>query len=112
MSRRKLATARTEGDEGRTGTSRYSLALKIASGGMGTVYLGHLRGAAGFERPVAIKRAHPHLLGERDFVRLLLAAKADVNVTRRDGNTALSLAMQNEHAEVVELLTRAGATGN
>jgi serine/threonine-protein kinase len=29
---------------------------------MGTVYLGRQRGAAGFQRLVAIKRAHPHLL--------------------------------------------------
>jgi ankyrin repeat protein len=40
-------------------------------------------------------------------VRLLLAAKADVNATDADGKTALMLALQNNHAEVAKLLTSA-----
>ncbi len=40
---------------------RYELLLELASGGMGSVYVGRQRGAAGFERLVAIKRMHPHL---------------------------------------------------
>ncbi len=40
---------------------RYELLLEIAAGGMATVYIGRLRGAAGFERLVAIKRMHPHV---------------------------------------------------
>lgn len=39
---------------------RYTLFEEIALGGMGAVHLGLLEGAAGFRRPVAIKR--PHLL--------------------------------------------------
>jgi serine/threonine protein kinase len=51
--------------------SRYELLTKIASGGMGTVYVGRRRGAGGFKRLVAIKRAHPHLLEDASFARLL-----------------------------------------
>ena len=45
--------------------SRYELLAKIASGGMATVYVGRVRGAGGFSRTVAVKRAHPHLLAVR-----------------------------------------------
>jgi hypothetical protein len=40
---------------------RYLLQYEIASGGMASVYLARSLGAAGFERPIAIKRIHPHL---------------------------------------------------
>jgi eukaryotic-like serine/threonine-protein kinase len=53
-------------------TSRYEALLRIASGGMGTVYLGRLVGAAGFTRLVAIKRAHPHLVEAPAFRRSVL----------------------------------------
>ncbi|MFO0763127.1 MAG: protein kinase [Byssovorax sp.] len=52
--------------------SRYELLVKIASGGMATVYLGQVRGAAGFRRQVAIKRAHPHLLENPTFKQMLV----------------------------------------
>lgn len=41
---------------------RYEVLLPIASGGMATVYLARGAGAGGFERDVAIKVTHPHLL--------------------------------------------------
>ncbi len=40
---------------------RYELLIELASGGMATVFVGRQRGAAGFERLVAIKRMHPHI---------------------------------------------------
>ncbi len=52
--------------------SRYELLTKIASGGMGTVYVARLRGAAGFRRLVAVKRAHPHLVEQKSFAKMLL----------------------------------------
>ena len=58
--------------DGAIDKSRYELLAKIASGGMGTVYVGRLRGAAGFSRLVAIKRAHPHLLEDANFSRMLI----------------------------------------
>jgi eukaryotic-like serine/threonine-protein kinase len=55
------------------GSSRYELLERIASGGMATVYVGRLRGAAGFSRLVAIKRAHAHLIEEPEYRRMLIA---------------------------------------
>jgi serine/threonine-protein kinase len=52
--------------------SRYELLLKLASGGMATVYVGRLRSTAGFWRLVAIKRAHAHLLEDASFKQMLI----------------------------------------
>src|SRR5512145_2470749 len=38
---------------------RYTLHERIAAGGMASIYLGSLAGAAAFSRVVAIKRMHP-----------------------------------------------------
>lgn len=46
--------------------------MKLASGGMATVYIGRVRGPLGFSRLVAIKRAHPHLLEDPSFSRMLV----------------------------------------
>jgi serine/threonine protein kinase len=51
---------------------RYSLFAKLASGGMATVYLGRLNGEVGFGRTVAIKRLHPHLASEPEFVSMFV----------------------------------------
>src|SRR5262249_35142485 len=40
---------------------RYELVHPIATGGMGSVWAGRLRGTRGFEKPVAIKTVLPHL---------------------------------------------------
>jgi serine/threonine-protein kinase len=51
---------------------RYQPLIKLASGGMGTVYLGALQGELGFRQLVAIKRPHPHLLADPEFRAALL----------------------------------------
>ncbi len=51
---------------------RFELIAEIASGGMATVYLARLSGAGGFQRFVAIKRLHPHLSGDSEFVQMFL----------------------------------------
>jgi serine/threonine protein kinase len=51
---------------------RYSVFAELASGGMATVYLGRMSGAVGFGRTVAIKRLHPHLARDPDFVTMFL----------------------------------------
>jgi len=51
---------------------RYEVLGEIASGGMATVYLSRSIGAKGFSRLVAIKRLHPHLEAEDDFVQMFL----------------------------------------
>jgi eukaryotic-like serine/threonine-protein kinase len=55
------------------GTSRYELLLKIAAGGMATVYAGRLRAAGGVTRLFAIKRAHAHLTGDPVFRRMFVS---------------------------------------
>ncbi len=51
---------------------RYAVFAEIASGGMASVHLGRLMGSAGFTRTVAIKRLHPHLARNPDFVAMFL----------------------------------------
>ena len=51
---------------------RYELIGELASGGMATVFLGRLGGVGGFQRFVAIKRLHPHLAGEQEFIEMFL----------------------------------------
>jgi serine/threonine-protein kinase len=62
----------TPGLDGDPSASRYELLCKIASGGMATVYVGRLRGAAGFSRTVAIKRAHAHLIENPTYKQMLV----------------------------------------
>lgn len=49
---------------------RYTLYGEIASGGMASVHLGRLAGAAGFARTVAIKQLHPTFANDPLFVRM------------------------------------------
>ena len=51
---------------------RYALHGELASGGMATVYLGHIVGSAGFSRPVAIKRLRAHFARDPEFVAMFL----------------------------------------
>jgi serine/threonine-protein kinase len=51
---------------------RYQLCFELASGGMASVYLARAEGAPGFEKLVALKRIHPHLADEKDYVEMFL----------------------------------------
>jgi serine/threonine-protein kinase len=51
---------------------RYVLHDVIARGGMAAVHLGRLVGPAGFSRIVAIKRMHPHIASDPEFVAMFL----------------------------------------
>jgi serine/threonine-protein kinase len=51
---------------------RYLLFDEIGCGGMATVHLGRLLGAAGFARTVAIKRLHPQFAKDPAFVSMLV----------------------------------------
>ncbi len=51
---------------------RFELVAELAQGGMATVYLARFVGVAGFKRFVAIKRLHPHLAKEQDFIQMFL----------------------------------------
>jgi serine/threonine-protein kinase len=48
---------------------KYRLVRHVASGGMGTVFEALYCPEGGFERPVAVKRIHPHLAREPSFIR-------------------------------------------
>ena len=51
---------------------RYVIYDEFASGGMASVHFGRLSGPVGFSRPVAIKRLHPHLARDPEFVGMFL----------------------------------------
>jgi serine/threonine-protein kinase len=51
---------------------RYAIYDEIATGGMATVHFGRLVGPVQFARTVAIKRLHPHLAREPEFVAMFL----------------------------------------
>jgi serine/threonine-protein kinase len=65
---------------------------------MGEVYLGAVRGAAGFEKQVAIKRILPHLAGDEEFVRRFID-EARIVVTLNHGNIVPVLDMGEEDGE-------------
>jgi len=51
---------------------RYLLGEKLASGGMGEVFVAVQRGMGGFEKPLAIKLLLPHLVEEQQVVKMFL----------------------------------------
>ncbi|MEM9195072.1 MAG: protein kinase [Myxococcota bacterium] len=59
-------------EEAEQNYGRYRLCFELASGGMGKVFLARAEGAAGFEKLVALKRIHPHLAKQRQFVDMFL----------------------------------------
>ena len=64
----KLLASDGEGER----LDRFELVAELASGGMATVYLARLSSVAGFQRLYAIKRLHPHLQREPEFVDMFL----------------------------------------
>ena len=96
---------------------RYALYGEIAAGGMASVHYGRVAGPAGFARTVAIKRLHPHLAKEPEFVAMLLdearltarirhpnvASVVDVVVDER----GVLLVMDYVHGESLSRLMRA-----
>ncbi len=64
----KLLASDGEGER----LDRFELVAELASGGMATVFLARLNAVAGFQRLYAIKRLHPHLQREQEFVDMFL----------------------------------------
>ncbi|MEO7734436.1 MAG: serine/threonine-protein kinase [Kofleriaceae bacterium] len=52
---------------------RYELLARIATGGMGEIFLARLEGAAGFEKLCVIKRILPHLADDERFRAMLIS---------------------------------------
>ncbi|MDQ3341462.1 MAG: serine/threonine protein kinase [Myxococcota bacterium] len=76
-------------DELRRGDSlgRYEIIERIAVGGMAEVYLGRVRGTAGFDKLIAIKRILPLVALDGSFVEMFLA-EARLAATLRHPNIA------------------------
>ncbi|HUS66951.1 MAG TPA: protein kinase [Kofleriaceae bacterium] len=55
-----------------TAFGKYTLLCKLATGGMGELYVARQTGAGGFEKLVVIKRLLPHLAEDAHFVAMLL----------------------------------------
>ena len=64
---------------------RYELLARLATGGMGEIFLARLEGAAGFEKLFVIKRILPHLAGDIRF-RGMLIAEAQLASMMAHGN--------------------------
>jgi serine/threonine protein kinase len=78
---------------------RYAIYDRIAAGGMATVHLGRLVGERGFSRTVAIKRLHPHLAMDPDFVGMFLD-EARLAARIRHPNVVQMLDVVVRHDEV------------
>ena len=103
-------------------TSRYATLLKLAQGGMASVWVGTVRGGLGFRQLVAIKKPHPHLVEHADF-RAELLAEAQLASSIHHANVVdvrdvevlgddVSLVMDYiEGASLSELLTRLQSEG-
>lgn len=103
-------------------SSRYDTILKLASGGMATVWVGTVRGALGFRQLVAIKKPHPHLLDDASYRHELVAEArlaslirhanvVDVRDVEVDGES-ISLVMDYiEGASLGELVVAAAKAG-
>lgn len=84
-----MSAPRDDESAGAEPVRRYELLMKLATGGMATVYLGYQRGGMGFRQIVAIKRPHAHLVDDPAFRRAFL----------REAN----LASKIRHANVVDV---------
>jgi len=95
---------------------RYALFDEIAAGGMGAVYFGRQLGSAGFERVVAVKRAHRATAGDADFIAMfreeirLLSRIRHQNVVAAldvvEDHGELLLVMEYVHGQALSALTR------
>ncbi|HTR52664.1 MAG TPA: serine/threonine-protein kinase [Kofleriaceae bacterium] len=58
---------------GQSRLGRYELLARLATGGMGEIFLARLEGAAGFEKLYVVKRILPHLADDTRFRQMLIA---------------------------------------
>jgi len=102
-----------------TYVGRYRLVEEIGIGGMASVYLARMDGAGGFQKWVALKRVHPHLVEDEHFIRMFLdeariaASISHPNVAQvfdlgSEGNTHW-IAMEYLHGEPLRELMRHNA---
>ncbi len=78
---------------------RYTLIRRLATGGMGEIYLAESEGAANFKKRVAIKRILPHLATNEDFVRKFID-EAHLMVQLQHGNIMPVLELSETDGEL------------
>jgi eukaryotic-like serine/threonine-protein kinase len=102
---------------------RYELLARLATGGMGEIFLARLEGAAGFEKLCVVKRILPHLADDARFRQMLIAeaqiaakmAHANICQVYELGETAGQLYIVMEYLEgvtMLPLMRRASKAGN
>lgn len=98
---------------------RYELLMQLGSGGMATLFLARINGPQKFEKLLAIKKIHDHLLAEKDFVAMFrdeariaalihhpnVVATFDLGVIEN----SYFIAMEYVHGQTVKDLMNAGA---
>lgn len=81
---------------------RYTLLRRIASGGMGTVYLARARGELGFSRTVAVKHLHAHLAQQQETRRRFLEeARVVSHIKHPHVVSVLDVVRHHEHVFLV-----------
>jgi serine/threonine-protein kinase len=91
---------------------RYELLARLATGGMGEIFLARLEGVAGFEKLYVVKRILPHLADDTRFRQMLIAeariasklSHANICQVYELGETDGQLYIVMEYLEGVELL--------
>src|SRR5690349_11469375 len=63
----------TAGAQVKTRLGRYELLARLATGGMGEIFLARLEGAEGFEKLYVVKRILPHLADDARLRQMLIA---------------------------------------
>ncbi|MDH5675865.1 MAG: protein kinase [Myxococcales bacterium] len=83
---------------------RYRIVQKLAHGGMGTVYLGRTEGAAGFAKPVVIKRVLPTLVDDKEVSKMFVReARILSNLEHPNIVSVLDFGQQDDGAYVMVL---------
>ncbi len=101
---------------------RYELLARLATGGMGEIFLARLEGAAGFEKLFVVKRILPHLADDARFRGMLIAeaqiaskmSHANICQVYELGETNGQLYIVMEYLEgltVLPMLRRSSKTG-
>src|SRR5262245_27133495 len=96
-----------------TRLGRYELLARLATGGMGEIFLARLEGAAGFEKLFVIKRILPHLADDARFRGMLIAeariaskmSHANICQVYELGETDGQLYIVMEYLEGISLLS-------
>jgi eukaryotic-like serine/threonine-protein kinase len=114
--------ASSEGDAGTYLLGRYRVVDEIGIGGMASVHLARMDGPGGFQKWIAIKRIHSHLLEDESFVQMFLdEARIAARISHPNVATVFELGKQDEtywiameylHGEPLrEIIRRTDETG-